>query len=206
MESRSHTPSRVLHQFLPSSISIENIHDQYVSESFQSQDTLLIPILGGNQRDQDRLKAQKKAAAQGKGKKESGASLQKRKEAYVSFIRSPSGSWSIYFFFFFSSDAEALREKQKVRDKPSNCRHFLILTVCYKLYSERKLKRAQLRAPSAVAGQQNNTKEGLECPIRQSVSLDLGATGDVCVYDVPNDFRLFLHSLLLPNNILYHNI
>ncbi|KAF8530944.1 hypothetical protein JB92DRAFT_3105697 [Gautieria morchelliformis] len=50
----------------------------------------------GNQRDQDRLKAQKKLAAANKGKKESGSSLQKRKEA----------------------DAEALREKQKVRAEP----------------------------------------------------------------------------------------
>jgi hypothetical protein len=38
-------------------------------------------FLGGNQREQDRLKAQKKAAA-AKGKpKESASSLQKRKEA-----------------------------------------------------------------------------------------------------------------------------
>lgn len=49
--------------------------------------------LGGNQREQDRQKALKKAAAGAKGKKESGASLQKRKEA----------------------DAAALREKQAVR-------------------------------------------------------------------------------------------
>jgi hypothetical protein len=37
--------------------------------------------LGGNQRDQDRLKAQKKAAANAKKPKESAASLAKRKEA-----------------------------------------------------------------------------------------------------------------------------
>ena len=37
---------------------------------------------GGNQREQDRLKAQKKAAAQ-KKPKESNANLAKRKEAYV---------------------------------------------------------------------------------------------------------------------------
>ncbi|KDR84742.1 hypothetical protein GALMADRAFT_1321377 [Galerina marginata CBS 339.88] len=47
----------------------------------------------GNQRDQDRLKAQKKAAANAKKPKESAASLAKRKEA----------------------DAEVLRAKQKVR-------------------------------------------------------------------------------------------
>lgn len=39
---------------------------------------------GGNQRDADRAKAQKKAAAAAKGKiKESAASLQKRREQYV---------------------------------------------------------------------------------------------------------------------------
>jgi hypothetical protein len=37
--------------------------------------------LGGNQREQDRLKSQKKLAAANKGKKESAASLQKRKDA-----------------------------------------------------------------------------------------------------------------------------
>lgn len=36
--------------------------------------------LGGNQREQDRLKAQKKAAANAKKPKESAASLAKRKE------------------------------------------------------------------------------------------------------------------------------
>ncbi|TFK76638.1 hypothetical protein BDN72DRAFT_829774 [Pluteus cervinus] len=46
----------------------------------------------GNQRDQDRLKAQKKAAASAKKPKESAANLAKRKEA----------------------DAEILRQKQKL--------------------------------------------------------------------------------------------
>ncbi|KIL71091.1 hypothetical protein M378DRAFT_510643 [Amanita muscaria Koide BX008] len=50
----------------------------------------------GNQRDQDRLKAQKKAAASQKKPKESASSLAKRKEA----------------------DAEILRAKQKVRALP----------------------------------------------------------------------------------------
>ncbi|KAF9263076.1 hypothetical protein L218DRAFT_959607 [Marasmius fiardii PR-910] len=49
----------------------------------------------GNQRDQDRLKAQKKAAAQKKGPKESATSLAKRKEA----------------------DADALRAKQKKKEE-----------------------------------------------------------------------------------------
>ncbi|KIJ45251.1 hypothetical protein M422DRAFT_251431 [Sphaerobolus stellatus SS14] len=49
----------------------------------------------GNQREQDRLKAQKKLAANAKGKKESATSLQKRREA----------------------DAEALREKQKRKEE-----------------------------------------------------------------------------------------
>ncbi|KAF8971593.1 hypothetical protein BDZ97DRAFT_1787285, partial [Flammula alnicola] len=49
----------------------------------------------GNQRDQDRLKAQKKAAANAKKPKESAATLAKRKEA----------------------DAEVLRAKQKVRTR-----------------------------------------------------------------------------------------
>lgn len=39
------------------------------------------PFLGGNQRDSDREKAQKKAAAMQKKPKESATSLQKRKEA-----------------------------------------------------------------------------------------------------------------------------
>jgi len=38
-------------------------------------------LTGGNQREQDRQKAQKKAAAAQKKPKESGASLAKRKEA-----------------------------------------------------------------------------------------------------------------------------
>lgn len=42
----------------------------------------LINSAGGNQRDQDRLKAQKKLAGQ-KKPKESGSNLTKRKEAYV---------------------------------------------------------------------------------------------------------------------------
>ncbi|PWN49002.1 four F5 protein [Violaceomyces palustris] len=41
----------------------------------------------GNQREQDRLKAQKKAASQAKGPKESGASLAKRKEADADAVR-----------------------------------------------------------------------------------------------------------------------
>lgn len=45
---------------------------------------LLDRFLGGNQREQDRLKAQKKAAAQQKKPKESATNLVKRKEAYVS--------------------------------------------------------------------------------------------------------------------------
>ena len=40
---------------------------------------------GGNQREQDRLKAQKKAAGQ-KKPKESNANLAKRKEAYVPLL------------------------------------------------------------------------------------------------------------------------
>jgi len=47
---------------------------------------LLDRFLGGNQREQDRLKAQKKAAAQQKKPKESATNLTKRKEAYVSFV------------------------------------------------------------------------------------------------------------------------
>jgi len=43
-------------------------------------DTEVLNPTGGNQREQDRLKAQKKAAGQ-KKTKESGASLAKRKEA-----------------------------------------------------------------------------------------------------------------------------
>ena len=42
-----------------------------------------IRLLGGNQREQDRLKANKKAAAGQKKPKESAAGLAKRKEAYV---------------------------------------------------------------------------------------------------------------------------
>ena len=47
--------------------------------------SLIARTLGGNQREQDRLKAQKKAAANAKKPKESAASLQKRKESCVSF-------------------------------------------------------------------------------------------------------------------------
>ncbi|KAF8238461.1 hypothetical protein L208DRAFT_288313 [Tricholoma matsutake] len=49
----------------------------------------------GNQRDQDRLKSQKKAATNAKKPKESASSLAKRKEA----------------------DAEILRAKQKKKDE-----------------------------------------------------------------------------------------
>ncbi|KAJ3489402.1 hypothetical protein NLI96_g2165 [Meripilus lineatus] len=57
--------------------------------------SLQSPYVGGNQRDMDRAKAQKKAAAAAKGKtKESATSLQTRRE----------------------KDAEALREKQKVKE------------------------------------------------------------------------------------------
>lgn len=89
---------------------------------------LLLPhtIAGGNQREQDRAKAQKKLAA-GKVKKESGASLQKRKEA----------------------DAAALREKQQVRTRPSP-RVRCGLT----LRRKRRRKRPR-RAARATAG--NNT-------------------------------------------------
>lgn len=55
-------------------------------------------FIGGNQREQDRLKAQKKAAAAGKGKKESGTSLQKRKEAYVLVPRFITDPRSVYLF------------------------------------------------------------------------------------------------------------
>ncbi|KAG5654343.1 hypothetical protein H0H81_004297 [Sphagnurus paluster] len=44
-------------------------------------------MLGGNQREQDRLKAQKKAAANAKKPKESATNLAKRKEADADILR-----------------------------------------------------------------------------------------------------------------------
>ncbi|CAE6390226.1 unnamed protein product [Rhizoctonia solani] len=61
----------------------------------------------GNQRDHDRERAQKKAAAQ-KKPKESGSSLQKRREAYATYFYS-----RISIDFALSSDADALRQKQQ---------------------------------------------------------------------------------------------
>ena len=68
--------------------------------------------LGGNQRDQDRLKAQKKAAANKTKPKESASSLAKRKEACVAISVSLLGLFSDVFLL--NSDAEILRAKQKV--------------------------------------------------------------------------------------------
>jgi len=45
-------------------------------------------LLGGNQREMDRAKAQKKAAAAQKKPKESATSLQKRKDLYVIAVTS----------------------------------------------------------------------------------------------------------------------
>ena len=57
-------------------------HDPYVL-TVHREPILIFGYSGGNQREQDRLKAQKKLTAANKSKKESGTSLQKRKEAYV---------------------------------------------------------------------------------------------------------------------------
>lgn len=53
-------------------------------------------ILGGNQREQDRLKAQKKAAANAKKPKESATNLAKRKEACVYPFLTPGNEGDIY--------------------------------------------------------------------------------------------------------------
>lgn len=93
-------------------------------------------LIGGNQREQDRQKAQKKAAAQKKAPKESAANLAKRKEAYVrshlhydhiamlltsDLIHSPLFCFCFWRFCKHTntcmhtySDAEILRAKQKV--------------------------------------------------------------------------------------------
>ncbi|KAF5311866.1 hypothetical protein D9619_003309 [Psilocybe cf. subviscida] len=67
----------------------------------------------GNQRDQDRLKAQKKAASMAKKPTESASSLAKRKEAYVSAYH----LFIIALVHVHRSDAEALRAKQKKKEE-----------------------------------------------------------------------------------------
>jgi 4F5 protein related disordered region len=80
--------------------------------------------IGGNQREMDRAKAQKKAAVNKTKPKESNATLAKRREAYAfSFcsllymwfsIPTISSSYFSVLFCFFNRDAEILRMKQKV--------------------------------------------------------------------------------------------
>ncbi|KAG6831634.1 hypothetical protein H0H92_008711 [Tricholoma furcatifolium] len=66
----------------------------------------------GNQRDQDRAKAQKKAAANAKKPKESATSLAKRKEQYGD-LTGPSLKLLTYLY----RDADALRAKQKKKEE-----------------------------------------------------------------------------------------